>query len=217
MPGTQKLSSRLLNDGAPLILSLVNRHDSTAQLLVEQGASLDVKLRRRNAIYLAGLGGSVQTAKTILAKHGENTFCQMANDTDDNGYNALYAAALGDSTEMCQLFLNAGVSIKQASTDGSSAIHAACRGLPQRKQPKDFVLNQKGKNTSDNAKEGRKSAIDVLLSKATINDLLGVDAFGSTPLHLAAANANIHVLKSILSHFQIEDLIAQVSPLPQKL
>jgi len=185
------------------LINAINHGDETkAILLLKQGADPNTRdIMTQPAITAAAYLGREKIVRALLASHAD------FRAVDNDGANALHAAAGGGHQAIVELLLASGLAADdRARTDGMSPLaYASVRGhlkvmrllLDRQVNPN---LPDSGGNTPliHAALRGRTDAVRLLLARgAKVN---AASSHGWTPLMAAAWEGHTSIVKDLLKH-----------------
>jgi len=191
------LCLRILDDKdrgerTPLAIAAVNGHESVVQVMLEARASLEsLDSAGRSAFYCAARNGHVPTIKVLLTALRADGGTLPSPATDDHplrrrdrgGYHPLQAACLGHRSGTFALLLEADPSgVAVVNNSGENVLHAVCRASDAALLAMLEMVLSVGETLLDPVRKA----------------LHQFNAFGLTPLHLAAADGNHRAVQMIL-------------------
>jgi cytohesin len=122
---------------------------------------------------LAVQAGDLTEVRNALAAGANPNYRDLKAGADTEGQPALFWAAFGGKTELCELLLSSGARIGASPSRDSNALHAAAEGGPI-------------------------PLLELLISHAERADLNALDYIGHTPLMCATRCGNLWAAESLL-------------------
>ena len=208
----------------PLHAASVKRHLKVASLLLKNGADPNSHDHfGKTPLYKASRGGQLVTVESSLeiARLLVNSGADV-NFTGDNGWTPLHAAAQSGQRDLAELLLECGATLDIGDKDDDTPLHEACwdgrlevsRFLLDRGSDMNF-RNKSGLIPLHSASRyGHLDVVQLLLDRGcdvnvrTTRDAShhgpvgdrGADpeAYGQTPMHLAAASGHLDIAKLLV-------------------
>ncbi|XP_062579236.1 uncharacterized protein LOC134241175 [Saccostrea cucullata] len=188
-------------DSTPLYIACQNGHESTLQLLLNNGADINLcKNDGASPLYIACQNGHDSTVQPLLNKGADINLCEK------NGVSPLYIACQNGHDSTLQLLLNNGADINLCDNDGASPLYIACQnGHASTVQ---LLLNN-GADINlchkDGAsplyiacQNGHDSTLQLLLNNGADINLCKND--GASPLYIACQNGHDSTVKLLLNN-----------------
>lgn len=184
----------------PLMIAAANNHLDTLKLLVQRGASLDVRdYYNRSALFLPAQRGHYDIVRYLLAA-GVNTDTDQNEGENENNENLLFFVS---DPNCAKLLIECGIKVDARYDKGKTSLHyAAERGDIKMAE---VLLNHgadiESKDLSGTrplhvAARGSLETTKFLVERGA--DVNAIDNEGNTALHKAAANRQIETLRYLL-------------------
>lgn len=194
-----------LRGAPPLFYALLHERPNVVRLLVEKGASIDMKAERDwQPIHIAAASGSVPPVSKLM------TYMLIAKGADINaktkeGYTPLHSAAASGNVETIRLLLSRGASPDLKDAEGLTPLALAEKR--QQTEAADFLKKFDPKALA-------APSTDELFMAAEVGDLANVKKIlekfpeeisaregrsGNTLLHVASSNADTAMVDFLLS------------------
>ncbi|XP_062612944.1 ankyrin-1-like [Saccostrea cucullata] len=189
------------NGASPLYIACQNGHDSTVQLLLNNGA--DINLCDNDGfspLLVAGKNGHDSTVQLLLNNGAD------VNLSNKNGASPLYIACQNRHDSTVQLLVNNGADINLCDNDGFSPLYLACQNVHE--STVQLLLNNNANINLCNKNgasplyiacyKGHDSTVQLLLNNGA--DINLCDNYGASPLHIACQNGHDSTVQLLLNN-----------------